>query len=76
MQLFLLSGKFSQSDVKASVRYVYSYDEFLKLRHNTPHLKVKNICPLSEDVAEVMCEVDDLMTGFHKNTHTVRIAFN
>ena len=62
-------GKFSQSHLKSGVKLIYSYTDFVKIRHGRPDLNIKSICPLSEDMAEVTTEIKDEFSGFHKNTH-------
>ena len=68
-------GKFSQSDLRPSIKYIYSHDDYLNLKHNSPHLKVKSITPLTDHVAEVACEMNDEVSGFHKNTHTIIYSY-
>ena len=66
-----LLGKFSQSDVKPSVKYIYTFEQFLKLKFRSPKYRVKSVSPLSETLAEAACSVNDELIGFHKHSQTI-----
>ena len=68
-------GKFSQNDLKDNTMYVYSRDQFEKIRLNSPHLKIKSVTPMTDSMAEVTTEMNDLVTGYHRNTQTIVYAF-
>ena len=67
-------GKFSQQSQKTSISLIYSHADFLKLRHGSPHLKIKSVCPINEDMAEVTSIVDDAVAGSQKRTNCVVYA--
>lgn len=68
-------GKFSQNDLKDNTMYVYSRDQFEKIRLNSPHLRIKSVTPMTDSLAEVTTEMNDLTTGYHRNTQTIVYAF-
>ena len=57
------------------MEYAYSHDDLLDLVFNRPQIVVKNIQPINEDMAEVMCETNDMVTGFHANVNPVLYSF-
>ena len=57
------------------MKYVYSRDQMEQLLLNSPHLKVKSITPMTESLAEVVTEMNDQISGYHKNTQTIVYAF-
>ena len=75
LQHFEIAGKLSQNDLKTNVEYAYSHDDVLDFIFRKPHLIVKNVQPINEDVAEVVCETNDLITGFHHNVNPVLYSF-
>ena len=68
-------GKFSQNDLKANCVYVSCYEDLHRLAFETPHLRIKHVDPLTEDLAEVGVEPRDECLGVHRNTQVVVYAF-
>lgn len=64
----------AQGQAKTSVRYIRSYDEYLKLRHRSPECKVGHICPLNAHLAEVSIMPNEAYLGAQKNAQPVVYA--
>ena len=68
-------GKFSQSDFKDKHKYIYSFQEYTNKRFFDSTVKVKNLTPLNDRIAELTFEPDDEMIGYHRNTQVVVYSF-
>ena len=67
-------GKWSQSEMRTSVRYIYDYEEFLRAQHRDPKITVKSLTVLTNNIAEMTYDPNPAFLGFQRKCNAVIYA--
>lgn len=67
-------GKWCQSDMRSSVRYLYNYAQFVHAKHREPKINVKSLTVLTDHVAEMVYEPVAEYLGFQRKTNVILYA--
>ena len=68
-------GKLGQTDFRDKIQYINSFDDLIDLVSDDSRYKLKSICPLNANIAEVVCEPIDMYSGFHTRTNSVLYSY-